>query len=236
MTSDERLAAAVLERQQLQQSLSQADLAGKDRKIAGEIVAKEPDLPVRIEPASHALERVKHPKEQTAPPQDDKGSSPGSHAGEELPGMDLRNPDFSGAENLSEEEEAVILPFRDSEPLPPEEEFPSETLKPDTGSGNIGFEDGGIDETGPVEGPEQIRPVTDYPGWPMSGPGFSINRQQWLGLIKWAHHSEALSRDQRLQIIRMGRLIQKNRRLTRDQEQQIQEMIALVQALGYRPA
>jgi hypothetical protein len=69
----------------------------------------------------------------------------------------------------------------------------------------------------------------------VSYPSFSINRRQWLGLIKWARHSESLSHDQRLQIIRMGRLIQKNRRLTREQEDQIREMIALVQALGYQP-
>jgi hypothetical protein len=67
------------------------------------------------------------------------------------------------------------------------------------------------------------------------GPAFSFNRRQWFGLIKWARHSESLSHDQRLQIIRMGRLIQKNRRLTREQEEQIGEMIALVQALGYKP-
>jgi hypothetical protein len=33
----------------------------------------------------------------------------------------------------------------------------------------------------------------------------------------------------------MGRLIQKNRRLTREQEVQVREMVALVQALGYKP-
>ena len=37
-----------------------------------------------------------------------------------------------------------------------------------------------------------------------------------------------------MQIVRMGRLIQKGRRLTRRQEEQVLEMIALVQKLGYR--
>ena len=64
----------------------------------------------------------------------------------------------------------------------------------------------------------------------------SINRKQWFDLLKWAHHSTTLTHDQRLQIVRMGRLIQKDRKLTRKQEEQVQEMIALVQALGYRPS
>ena len=37
-----------------------------------------------------------------------------------------------------------------------------------------------------------------------------------------------------MQIVRMGRLIQKGRRLTNKQEEQVLEMIALVQRLGYR--
>jgi hypothetical protein len=36
-----------------------------------------------------------------------------------------------------------------------------------------------------------------------------------------------------MQIVRMGRLIQKGRRLTRKQEEQVLEMVALVQRLGY---
>ncbi len=37
-----------------------------------------------------------------------------------------------------------------------------------------------------------------------------------------------------MQIVKMGRLIQKGRRLTRKQEEQVTEMLALVQAQGYR--
>ena len=42
------------------------------------------------------------------------------------------------------------------------------------------------------------------------------------------------TQDQRMQIVRMGRLIQKGRKLTRKQEEQVLEIIALVQRLGYR--
>jgi hypothetical protein len=65
--------------------------------------------------------------------------------------------------------------------------------------------------------------------------GFSFNRSQWMDLLKWAHHSGALTQDQRLKIVRMGRLIQKDRKLTNKQQDQIREIIAFVYALGYRP-
>jgi hypothetical protein len=79
MTSDERLEAAVLERQRLVQSLSQADLAGTEKKEVQEIVAKEPVLPVKIESASHSLELVTHTEEQTPPAPEDEPVSPGLH-------------------------------------------------------------------------------------------------------------------------------------------------------------
>jgi DNA-binding response OmpR family regulator len=65
--------------------------------------------------------------------------------------------------------------------------------------------------------------------------GFSFNRNQWMDLLKWAHHSGALSQDQRLKIVRIGRLIQKDRKLTKKQQDQIREVIAFVYSLGYRP-
>jgi hypothetical protein len=62
----------------------------------------------------------------------------------------------------------------------------------------------------------------------------AFNRAQWLDLLKWSHHCDALESDQRMQIVRMGRLIQKGRKLTKHQEEQVLEMIALVKRLGYR--
>jgi chromosome segregation ATPase len=67
-----------------------------------------------------------------------------------------------------------------------------------------------------------------------AGQPIAFDRTQWLDLLKWSHHCEALTQDQRNHIVRMGRLIQKGRRLTRKQEEQVLEMIALVQKLGYR--
>ena len=62
----------------------------------------------------------------------------------------------------------------------------------------------------------------------------AFNRAQWLDLLKWSHHCDVLEPEQRMQIVRMGRLIQKGRRLTRHQEEQVLEMITLVKRLGYR--
>jgi hypothetical protein len=64
--------------------------------------------------------------------------------------------------------------------------------------------------------------------------GIAFNRAQWFDLLKWAHHSGALSQEQRLQIVRMGRLIQRGRRLTWKQDEQVREMLGLVHSLGYR--
>ena len=236
MTSDERLESAVLEQQRLQQSLSQADLAGAEKENVQKIVAKEPDLPVIIDPASHALDLVIPPEKQTPPVSGDEPESREPAAGSEISGMDIRTHSFSGIEDLFEEDEPAPKPVQDDEAEKGRnnENFSSETVSFDTASEDQGHEDEAYDEIEPEEQPGQDSAVPDDSG-AIPAPVFSFNRRQWLGLIKWAHHSTALSRDQRLQIIRMGRLIQKNRRLTREQEDQIKEMISLVQALGYKP-
>lgn len=65
--------------------------------------------------------------------------------------------------------------------------------------------------------------------------GTTFNRRQWLDLIKWAHHAEALSREDRIRIVKLGRLIQQGRRLTPRQEEQLAGLVALAGAMGYRP-
>jgi DNA-binding response OmpR family regulator/predicted HAD superfamily Cof-like phosphohydrolase len=92
------------------------------------------------------------------------------------------------------------------------------------------------EECGEEAGYEEQSDVSpdELPGQVPLG-GFSFNRNQWMDLLKWAHHSGALSQDQRLKIVRMGRLIQKDRKLTKKQQDQIREIIAFVYAQGYRP-
>ncbi|MDD1692555.1 MAG: hypothetical protein LUQ05_05160, partial [Methanoregula sp.] len=234
MTSDERLAAAVLEQQRLKKSLSQSGQPGTE-EIVQEIVAKEPDLPVKIDQASQSLELVIHPEEQTAAAEDEhvtQGPSEGSASQD----MRIQGQNLSGMEDLYEIDEQAPLPVQESEHVSggTEEEILQESMGSDEEKEDLRAEGDIYGETKSGEWEQTFSGTYDSVGT-VPGPAFSFNRRQWLSLIKWAHHSEALSRDQRLQIIRMGRLIQKNRRLTREQEVQVREMIALVQALGYKP-
>jgi len=237
MTSDERLEAAVLERQRLEQTLSHADLAGTEKKEIQEIVAKEPILPVKIESASHSLDLVIRTEEQIPPAPEDEQVSPGSSAEGKPSGMVIRHQNFAGIDDLFEEDEPASMPAQEPSPSPviQEEEVSPGLVYPEAGTENLEFEGDISDESEEVEEPDKdVRETQTYEDM-VPSPAFSFNRRQWLGLIKWARHSESLSHDQRLQIIRMGRLIQKNRRLTKEQEEQVGEMIALVQALGYKP-
>ena len=69
----------------------------------------------------------------------------------------------------------------------------------------------------------------------MAGAGPEIfDRARWLDILRWSHHCDALESEQRMHIVRLGRLIQKGRKLTRNQEEQVLEMVALVKSLGYR--
>lgn len=63
-------------------------------------------------------------------------------------------------------------------------------------------------------------------------PAFS--RQQWFDLMKWAHSAASLSHDDRIRFVKLGRLIQKGRQLTRRQEAQLAELMVLAHAKGYR--
>ncbi len=245
MTSDEQLAAAVLERQRLQQSLSQQDLSDKGREKVQAIIAKEPDLPVKIDPASHSLELVTGSAGQPSPVSEytDSITEPSTGPDGGAPETCLKSMNFSEIEDLFEEDEPLTQPEKDTglneagnkEALLPEPEAPG-TEEEEPGDDDDGYDESGPEEESEEELGNQIPIVPDESGRAIPLSAFSFNRRQWLSLIKWARHSESLSHDQRLQIIRMGRLIQKNRRLTREQEDQVQEMIALVQALGYRPA
>jgi hypothetical protein len=237
MTSDERLEAAVLEQQRLEQTLSQADLAGTEKKVVQEIVVKEPVLPVKIEPASHSLDLVIPTKEQIPPAPEVEQVSPESSAEDKPSGTVIRHQNFSGIDDLFEEDEPASMPVQEPSPSPVihEEEVSPRLVYPEAGTENLEFEGDIPEDSEEVEEPDKGVHETQTYGDMVPGPAFSFNRRQWLGLIKWARHSESLSHDQRLQIIRMGRLIQKNRRLTKEQEEQVGEMIALVQALGYKP-
>jgi hypothetical protein len=200
-----------------------------------EIIAKEADLPVVVKSSSHALAKVTTPDVQKYQVSENELTSP--------------EPSKSISEVSSEAGTDIVKTFCDDDLF--------EGNEPDITKVDLASQPSGIDETEPekTKGAKEYpddeyndedtrkEPETDYagkisgePGGPVPPGTFSINRKQWFDLLKWAHHSTTLTHDQRLQIVRMGRLIQKDRKLTRKQEEQVKEMISLVQALGYRPS
>jgi DNA-binding response OmpR family regulator len=61
-----------------------------------------------------------------------------------------------------------------------------------------------------------------------------FDRRQWFDLVKWAHSAPSLSRDDKLRIVRLGRLIQTGRRLRPKQENQVAELVSLAYSMGYK--
>ncbi len=106
-----------------------------------------------------------------------------------------------------------------------------ESFFEDRGSSTPGTrEDVGGDDTDD----DDNSPLDTSGAAPVAGQNVAFNRAQWLDLLRWSHHCEGLTQDQRMQIVRLGRLIQKGRKLTNNQELQVLDMLALVRKLGYR--
>ena len=233
--SDESSIAAGEGNQIRKQSVSMEETAGIKKEPGREIIAKEADFPVIVKSSSHALTKVTIPDEQKSQISENELTSP--------------EPSKSISEVSPEAVTDIVKTFCDEDLF--------EGNEPDLTKADLASQPSGVAETEPEKTPgaegypddeyndedSRKEPETDYaekisgePGGPVPPVTFSINRKQWFDLLKWAHHSTTLTHDQRLQIVRMGRLIQKDRKLTRKQEEQVQEMIALVQALGYRPS
>jgi DNA-binding response OmpR family regulator len=155
---------------------------------------------------------LEHPSEAKHGEATSGTSVTGDAAGEQ-PVLDSPEPSLEKSSGRDEEELSGLID--EAQPEQEDEEEP---------------EEGG--EKADYEGSEES---TDEAEGQVPQGGFSFNRNQWMDLLKWAHHSGALSQDQRLKIVRMGRLIQKDRKLTKKQQDQIREIIAFVYALGYRP-
>jgi len=240
MDSDESFAAVVEEPQPPKESFSPKETDGIKKETGWEIIVKESDLPVIVKSSSQALAMVPTPDIQKSPVSENELTShePSTGIPDVSPEAVTDVVHTFCDEDLFEEDEPVVRKVdlapkpagvTESEPEKPSEEFSTEFP--------VSSDDGQTDEETDEE-PEKdsTGKITDKPGGPIPYGVFSFNRKQWFDLLKWAHHSTTLTHDQRLQIVRMGRLIQKDRKLTRKQEEQVKEMIALVQALGYRPS
>ena len=252
MNARERLAAADVKNEELRKSLSgdrQAPRASRS------IIVKDPSLPVAITPKLPPTARVDMPPLRQV--RDESGSQPGPTtrgvfgADEEQP---AGGPGGVTAANVPLEdlfEETGAGDPAGTSFVPPGDELRYGGDLPAAGGDSVGQDAARVvseepdSGTGPLAEPGEPggEPGTvggDEPagaGLPDTGSpegGISFDRQQWLGLFSWARHAEGLTGDQRREIMRMGRLVQRGRRLTKKQEERVREMLSLVHSLGYQ--
>ena len=224
MTDSEKLAAAVEEKQHLVESF-QVKEAEPEKAKKRALIMKGPELPAEIRPVPHALASV----------------SPAPVHTPEIPDTSR----ITSVEDLFEDDSPVVKksPVQPQVPVPvaspadePEILFDAPPQEADE-TGSDGEEDvpeeeeeseddgGDEEEPFPAEGAAAASPA-------IANTGFT--RAQWLDLLKWSHHCDTFPHEQRMQIVRMGRLIQKGRVLTNKQEEQVLEIIAVAQRCGYR--
>jgi hypothetical protein len=257
MTAAERLAEADRKNEELRK-MTAAPEPLRSPRPSGALVGTEHHLPVTIHPLSQALARADIPQVHAV---HDPAAEPGNPAVSrpaEVTGVSPMDRARSVAdlriEDLFEDEPGEV--YSGPVPAQPVEEDP-ETPEPDA-AGSAPAEPLG---TGPVipeeittpdesvipdeeeEGEEEKSSESQIVDASTTGDslpqyaipsGLSFNRKQWFDLFAWARHENSLSSDQRMQIIRMGRLIQRGRKLTVKQEEQVREIITLAQAHGYQ--
>jgi chromosome segregation ATPase len=222
MNAQERLASATLEKQQMTASFQQPGELDSERAKKRALIVKGPDLPMTAGKQMHSLSIF----------------SPAPQAESPVPRItnveDLFEDDEPADDDLSDVPTVSIIHE------PAKIEFDVETEIPMTDPGVINYESGNgptesadeaEDDEDPDEGPALTTQQDDAGDIPVP---FSFNRAQWFDLLKWSHHAGTLSSEQRMQIVRMGRLIQQGRKLTPKQEEQVMQMILLAQAQGFR--
>jgi chromosome segregation ATPase len=223
MDAQERLSAAAVSGHRQTHSLQEEELESEKAKKR-ELIVKGPDLPVAIGKHSQSLAAAKQP----------------------VPDIPAA-PEIRNVEDLFEdeaEEETEDLPkVSIIQEVAGEDEIPDGIFpgSPETADdvtdqeqedkGPVAEESDDDAETAGSGEPDTI--PDEYSGG-MPPTGVAFNRAQWFDLLKWAHHSGTITHDQRMQIVKMGRLIQKGRKLTHKQEEQVKEMLILVQAQGYQ--
>ena len=248
MNDEERLLATENKATQMAQSLSGIEKAASERERKWAVVVKQTDLPAEIRPTPKAIIATKLPETHAEPVIPDKNQEGAMSLGiedlfeDDTPSVSedkIPVPDHPQAEP-SAETQAVINEEEPDEELETAEEPEADQEDDKLEVSEQGDEQETGEEADKEEEPEddeenagdQIKSLDDF--GPPPGYGISFNRQQWFDLLKWSHHSGALSQEERMQIVRMGRLIQKGRKLTQKQDEQVREMMVLVQTLGYR--
>lgn len=204
------------------------------------LVQPEPAFPAVIPVETHAISRTSTPAIAVVPAGKDE-AGPASRIRtvedlfEEPDELDIHDlPDVAG-------HTPVPAPAADVSPAGSAYETPAfgETgeVSADAAEGTAG--DGEPEEVGDDGEPgddEAGEPEEEEPARYTAPDGrLRFGRDQWLDLVKWAHNSGVLSPEERIRIVKMGRLIQKGRQLTGRQESQLTELVVLARANGYQP-
>jgi len=189
-----------------------------------ELIVKGPDLPVSIGKPPQSLSAAKPPGTTLSPAPKIRNVEDLFEDEAEEKGEADNLPKVSIIHEVAGEDETRDVLFPDVTTTGDEETDPEPDELPQD------------DETAEGEDAPEDEMTASLPGRdePLLPAGIAFNRAQWFDLLKWAHHSGTLTQEQRMQIVKMGRLIQKGRKLTRKQEEQVTEMLVLVQAQGYR--
>ena len=221
MTDNERLFAATSGKQKPVPAPSRTEEAEREKTRKRALIVKVPDVPSGIRPLPRSMVAI-----------DPKATEP-----EISPIKSVEDLFEDDEEEESARPRVSIVQEPATEPV---QDVLPDTLPGSSGDNTSFFEDDAApaphaqDDAGKDETDDENLPSDISGGAPVSGQSTALDRAQWLDLLKWSHHCDALTQDQRMQIVRMGRLIQKGRKLTKRQEEQVQEMISLVQRLGYR--
>ena len=200
------------------------------------VIVKGPDLPMVVRPASLPMKIPQKPEPDVVRITGVEDLFEDDVPVSEIVRKEPTETAFPGTVDyvISSQKAESVLPETDSFNEEPGVSFDNVQ---EVREGSEYTEDSDDEESaGPEYEESAEEPMEDMPGEPddVVKPGFSFNRAQWFDLLRWSHHSGALSQEQRMQIVRMGRLIQRGRRLTHKQEEQVMEMITLAQAMGYR--
>ena len=177
---------------------------------------------------------------------------------EDEPDMDIDElPDASGLPAPDEETAGdipVTRPVEIPRPVKPMDELADqETVEEErqAGAGETGDSDVSAEmpdagtSTGKISGEEEknekpegektrtIGTLDEY-GFAPAPDSRVFDHRQWFDLVRWAHNTPELSKEQKLRFVRLGRLIRNGRKLNRSQDEQVTELVSLAYSMGYK--
>jgi DNA-binding response OmpR family regulator len=226
------------------------------------LTLKGPDLPRVVEVGSHEIAVVDtghhdivavpaEPAVSPAPVEQDEASPPEIRSVEDLfedepetdipvssdsPGAPVTADPAEQAEDFgepeSQEEEEREGPLGEVRSESGEHDIPV-TASPETDSEEIHEEE--VSVTKPEEPTSGALGTPNDPDIGYMPRGIPFDRRQWFDLVKWVHSTPSLSHEEKLRIVRLGRLLQKGKRLTHKQDEQVAELVTLAYTRGYKP-